>query len=141
MVRDVDNIFLAKWEVSRLGAYRGFSNPEKLVNTYLRTGLSVYPHQVYAALAAMVDPLRRGFVLGCECGLGKGVTSMIVASQHYYDAKKICVVVPSPLLEMWRDLIVNKFDLPLEGDEAVTLVSYSQAVERAAELKAAKFII
>jgi len=135
--REINNIFQAKYEASRLGGFKGFDNIERLIGAYMKTGIQVYPHQIVAALAAMEDPLRKGFILADEVGLGKSIEAMLVVSQYHHEGKKICIVVPSPLLAIWKEMVGKKFGLPLDGepneeDETpVTVITYTEAVERA----------
>ena len=140
----INNIFQAKYAVSKLKDFSCFADAEKLVSTYMKTGLLVYPHQIVAALSALDNPLKKGFILADEVGLGKGIEAMLVVSQHYYEGKRICIVVPNPLMPMWRELITDKFGLEIAdgigaAEDKIVLTTYTTAVEKAEELKAARF--
>ena len=58
-MQEINNIFQSKYERTKLEAMHG--SVDKLVSTYMKTGIQIYPHQIVAALAALEDPLRKGF--------------------------------------------------------------------------------
>ena len=141
----IPTIFHAKYATRNLGKFRGFANVDRLVRLYNRTGIDIYPHQIVAALAAMEDPLRPGFILADEVGLGKGVEAILVVSQYYLEGKKVLIIAPTPLVPDWHERI-SQFGLNEPESETesargetnsgyVLVTSYKEAVENAEALK------
>ena len=141
----IPTIFHAKYATRNFGKFRGFANVDRLVRLYNRTGIDIYPHQIVAALAAMEDPLRPGFILADEVGLGKGVEAMLVVSQYYLDGKKVLIVAPTPLTPDWHERIsqfgLNEPENEIESESGETnsgyvlVTSYKEAVENEEALK------
>ena len=106
----VNNHFQAKMLANQMESK--YANLEKFIPVYMKTGLQVYPHQVSAVMAALANPYIGGFVLCDETGLGKGVEALMVVSHTFHSGKeRIAIVVPSPLIDQWKDALA-RFDLP-----------------------------
>lgn len=54
---------------------------EKLAGTLSDAQVNLNPHQTEAALFAFKSPFGRGIIIGDETGLGKTISSSIVAAQ------------------------------------------------------------
>lgn len=119
---------------------------DRLVPAYASSEMEVYPYQVAAALFALRSPYLKGVVLADEGGLGKSYEALLVITQLWYEGKEhILLVVPTPLLGMWRDVLQNHFSLPFQihaTDDAdfsfqgITLTTYDYAVENAERIAA-----
>ncbi len=144
----INNIYQAKYKTIQLRRTRVRDDFEKLISIYSKTGLDIYPHQIVAAVSALANPFSKGFMLCDEVGLGKGVEAMLVISQLYYEAKRrIAIIVPQPLLEQWKGMLDEQFDIPFscfdevgkidleDMKDKVLLSSYNFASEHYEELK------
>ena len=56
---------------------------ENLVQQYLRSGIDVFSHQIYASTFAISNPFVKGFILADEAGLGKSMEALLIISQYY----------------------------------------------------------
>lgn len=117
---------------------------DRLVPAYASSDIEVYPYQIAAAMFALRSPYLKGAVLADEGSLGKTYESLLVISQLYYEGRdRILIVVPTPLLRQWAEILENRFSVPftiVERDtpgenpfdaNAVILTTYDCAVEKA----------
>lgn len=86
---------------------------EKLAGTLSDAQVDLNPHQIEAALFAFKSPFGRGIIIGDETGLGKTISSSIVAAQKWAERKKkILVLIPARLKIQWQIELAEKFYLP-----------------------------
>ena len=123
-----------------------FSNgTERLVPAYASSNIEVYPYQIAAAMFTLRSPYLKGAVLADEGSLGKTYESLLVISQLYFEGRdRILLVVPTPLLRQWAEILENRFSVPFEvvdretkmdgnsfDSHSVVLTTYEYAVENA----------
>jgi hypothetical protein len=117
---------------------------DRLVSAYASSDIEVYPYQIAAAMFALRSPYLKGAVLADEGSLGKTYESLLVISQLYFEGRdRILVIVPTPLLHQWTQILENRFSVPFTvvergtpGDnpfdaDAVVLTTYECAAEKA----------
>lgn len=60
----------------------------------------------------MRSPYLKGAILCDEGSLGKTYEAMLAITQTWYENRKnILIIVPTPLLDQWRNIIENKFSI------------------------------
>ena len=91
-----------------------FSNgADRLILAYASSDIEIYPYQIAAAMFALHSPYLKGAVLADEGSLGKTYESLLVISQLYFEGRdRILVVVPTPLLQQWAEILENRFSVP-----------------------------
>ena len=72
---------------------------ESLVPQYLRSGIEIFSHQIYASTFALSNPFVKGFILADEAGLGKTMEALLILAQYNVNNNKILVVVPTPTVD------------------------------------------
>ena len=80
---------------------------ESLVPQYLRSGIEIFSHQIYASTFALSNPFVKGFILADEAGLGKTMEALLILSQYNVNNNKILVVVPTPTVDNWLRSIIR----------------------------------
>lgn len=86
---------------------------KKFLAAFASSDIEVYPYQVAAARFALRSPYLKGTILCDEGALGKTYEAMLVIIQMWYEGKKnILIVVPTPLLHQWINIIEQKFSIP-----------------------------
>ncbi len=83
---------------------------ENLIPQYLRSGIEIFSHQVYASTFALSNPFVKGFILGDEAGLGKTMEALLILAQYKNTKSNILVIVPTPTVENWFTNIVRVFN-------------------------------
>ncbi|WP_344457566.1 protein DpdE, partial [Actinocorallia aurantiaca] len=107
------------------------------VSALLSSAVEFFPHQVYAALTVLSDPVQR-YLLADEVGLGKTIEAGYVIRQTLIDnpRAKICVIAPDVLRRQWQRELREKFfidDFPsatiriLRQDEPERWVSWEDS--------------
>jgi ERCC4-related helicase len=121
--------FHALYNARELSAY------SPLTAAYVSTNIEVYPYQVAAAMFAMRSTYLKGAVLADEGSLGKTYEALLIISQLYFEGRdRILIIVPTPLLGQWVEILENCFTVPFEcgfAEDSVSLITYEQAVENA----------
>jgi superfamily II DNA or RNA helicase len=121
--------FHALYTARELSAY------SPLTAAYASTNIEVYPYQVAAAMFAMRSTYLKGVVLADEGSLGKTYEALLIISQLYFEGRdRILIIVPTPLLGQWAEILENCFTVPFEcgfAEDSVALITYEQAVENA----------
>ena len=128
---------------------------DRLVPVFASADIEIYPYQIAAAQFALRSPYLKGAILCDEGSLGKTYEALLVITQLWYEGKeRILLVVPTPLLWQWADIIEKSFSIPfftLDNnaaiDEAIAagveipflqdgiiLTTYDFAAEKADEL-------
>ncbi len=86
---------------------------KQFIPTFASSDIEAYPYQIAAARFAMRSPYLKGAILCDEGSLGKTYEAMLVITQMWYeDRKNILIIVPTPLLKQWTNIIENKFSIP-----------------------------
>ncbi len=86
---------------------------KKFLAAFASSDIEVYPYQVAAARFALRSPYLKGSILCDEGALGKTYEAMLVIVQMWYEGKNnILIIVPTPLLHQWTDIIEQKFSIP-----------------------------
>jgi hypothetical protein len=120
------------------------SGADRLVSAYASSNIEIYPYQIAATMFALRSPYLKGAVLADEGSLGKTYESLLVISQLYFEGRdRILVIVPTPLLHQWTQILENRFSVPFTvverstpGDnpfdaDSVVLTTYECAAEKA----------
>ena len=85
----------------------------KLIPVFASSSINIYPYQIAAAQFVLRSPYLKGAILCDEGSLGKTYEAMLVVAQLWYEGKeRILLVVPTPLLRQWADILDNRFTLP-----------------------------
>ena len=118
---------------------------DRLVSAYASSNIEIYPYQIAAAMFALRSPYLKGAVLADEGSLGKTYESLLIISQLYFEGRdRILIIVPTPLLRQWEEILENRFSVPFNvvdretaktqnpfDSESVVLTTYDYAVENA----------
>ena len=120
---------------------------DRLISAYASANIKIYPYQIAAASFALRSPYLKGAILADEGSLGKTYESLLIISELYFEGRdRILIVVPTPLLQQWAEIMDNHFSVPFttihnseciihnenpfDSDEVV-LTTYECAVENA----------
>jgi len=106
----INNRVQAYYIVNKLEDDLRIGKMENLVPQYLRSGIEVFSHQVYASTFAVSNPFVKGFILADEAGLGKTMEALLILAQYRRLNYNILVVVPSPTIDNWLHDIVRTFE-------------------------------
>ena len=119
--------FHALYTARELSAYT------PLTAAYASSDIEIYPYQVAAAMFALRSPYLKGTVLADEGSLGKTYEALLVISQMWFEGEeRILIVVPTPLLGQWVEIMESCFSVPFQreiGDDSVVLLTYEEALE------------
>lgn len=129
--------FHALYTARELSAYA--NSADKLAAAYASSDIEVYPYQIAAATFAMRSPFLKGVILADEGSLGKTYEALLVISQMWFEGKeRILIVVPTPILGQWTDIMDGCFSVPYMNTESglqdseqpnVVLTTYDRAVK------------
>lgn len=106
----VNNKAQAYYLVNKIDEDLKLGKMENLVQQYLRSGIEIYSHQIYASTFAISNPFVKGFILADEAGLGKSMEALLIISQYYKRKNNILVIVPSPTIDTWLHNIIRTFE-------------------------------
>lgn len=104
---------------------------ESLVPQYLRSGIEIFSHQIYASTFALSNPFVKGFILADEAGLGKTMEALLILAQCKNSKNCILVVVPSPTIDSWLTSIIRIFNfrcVVLDNKERPVSDNYAQSL-------------
>ena len=103
--------FHAIYKARKLSAYA--YGRDRLVPVFASSDIQVYPYQIAAAQFALRSPYLKGVILCDEGSLGKTYEALLAVTQLWYEGKdNILLVVPTPLLAQWGDVLENSFTVP-----------------------------
>ena len=86
---------------------------DRLIPAYASSDIEVYPYQIAAAMFALRSPYLKGAILCDEGSLGKTYEALLVITQLWHEGKeKILLVVPTPLLMQWVQIMDDHFSVP-----------------------------
>lgn len=124
---------------------------QRLVPAYASSDIEVYPYQIASAIFALRSPYLKGAVLADEGSLGKTYEALLIVSQLWFEGRdRILIIVPTPLLRQWAEILDNQFSVPyavVERDDcnidtdAVFLTTYEIAVEHSEQIAAREWNI
>lgn len=103
--------FHAIYKARKLSAYA--YGRDRLVPVFASSDIRIYPYQIAAAQFALRSPYLKGVILCDEGSLGKTYEALLAVTQLWYEGKNnILLVVPTPLLAQWGDVLENSFTVP-----------------------------
>lgn len=129
----INNRIQAYHLVNKLNVDLSLGKMENLIPQYLRSGIEVFSHQIYASTFAISNPFVKGFVLADEAGLGKTMEALLIISQYYTSKQNVLVIVPSTTIDNWLRDIVMTFDfrcVVLDSTERPINSNYAQSLDR-----------
>jgi len=92
---------------------RAANGMDRLSMSLFDAAVDLNPHQIEAALFALVSPLSKGVILADEVGLGKTIEAGIVLCQFWAERKRrLLVLCPASLRKQWALELGEKFNLP-----------------------------
>lgn len=99
------------YKARKLSAYA--YGRDRLVPVFVSSDIQIYPYQIAAAQFALRSPYLKGVILCDEGSLGKTYEALLAVTQLWYEGKdNILLVVPTPLLAQWGDVLENSFTVP-----------------------------
>jgi len=102
--------FHAYYKARQLSSYT--FGQDKLLPAFASADIEIYPYQIAAARFALRSPYLKGVILCDEGSLGKTYEALLAINQLWYEGKeRILLVVPTPLLGQWRDMLESSFSL------------------------------
>ncbi len=100
---------------------------DKLVPVFSSSNIEIYPYQIAAALFALRSPYLKGVILSDDGSLGKSIEAMMVITEKWYEGKqRILIVVPTPLLYQWSEIVESHFSIPLVTMDSGTVFKEQQ---------------
>ena len=106
----INNRIQAYYQIKKFSKDFALGKMENLIPQYLRSGIEIFSHQIYASTFALSNPFVKGFILGDEAGLGKTMEALLILSQYINQKSKCLVVVPQPTIEDWLTDIIRVFN-------------------------------
>ncbi|MGA2034059.1 MAG: DEAD/DEAH box helicase, partial [Thermoguttaceae bacterium] len=96
-------------EHARLGLLRGF---DQLLCLEGLTGVEHFPHQI-ETVRKVLRHFRGRVLLADEVGLGKTIEACLLLREYLLRglAKRVLILVPTPLVSQWREELQSKFGL------------------------------
>ena len=103
--------FHAAFKARELSAYA--YGRDKLLPVFASSDIEVYPYQIAAARFALRSPYLKGVILCDEGALGKTYEAMLVVAQLWYEGReRILLLIPTPLVRQWADILERRFSIP-----------------------------
>jgi len=107
--------YQAKYLAHELTIQHASDGVDRLSQSLFDASVDLNPHQIYAALFALNNPLSQGVVLADEVGLGKTIEAGLVLSQYWAErSRKLLIVCPAALRRQWAQELQEKFHLPCQ---------------------------
>ena len=86
---------------------------QQLTHSLFDACVDLNPHQIEAALFAMLSPLSQGALLADEVGLGKTIEAGLLLCQYWAERRrKLLIICPASLRKQWSLELSEKFHLP-----------------------------
>lgn len=99
------------YKARKLSAYA--YGRDRLVPVFASSDIQIYPYQIAAAQFALRSPYLKGVILCDEGSLGKTYEALLAVTQLWYEGKdNILLIVPTPLLAQWSDVLESSFTVP-----------------------------
>lgn len=150
----INNRIQAYYLVNKINEDLRIGKMENLISQYLRSGIDIFSHQIYASTFAISNPFVKGFILADEAGLGKTMEALLILAQYRKRKSNCLVIVPSPTIDNWLQSIVRTFDFrccvldnverPISDnyttdfsrfDSGIVLTTYDYVISNADKLK------
>lgn len=129
----INNKVQAYYLVNKIDKDLRIGKMENLIQQYLRSGIEIFSHQIYASTFAVSNPFVKGFILADEAGLGKTMEALLIMAQYYNKRNNILVVVPSPTIENWLHNIIRTFNFRccvLDNADRMQTDNYSTSLKQ-----------
>nr|WP_294509300.1 DEAD/DEAH box helicase [uncultured Bilophila sp.] len=103
--------FHALYKAHKLSSYA--FGQDRLTAVFASSDIEVYPYQIAAACFALRSPYLKGVILCDEGSLGKTYEALLIITQLWYEGKdRLLLIVPTPLLYQWYEIIDKSFSVP-----------------------------
>lgn len=117
----INNRAQAYYLVNKIDEDLRLGKMENLVQQYLRSGIDVFSHQIYASTFAISNPFVKGFILADEAGLGKFMNFKNQKAQIVLEKNVLTIKTKEQTFEFVANqdnFIVNQNQGLLGGDVA-----------------------
>ncbi len=117
--------FHALYKAHKLSSYA--FGQDRLTAVFASSDIEVYPYQIAAARFALRSPYLKGVILCDEGSLGKTYEALLIITQLWYEGKdRLLLIVPTPLLYQWHEIIDKSFSVPCFTLDSATVHDASQ---------------
>lgn len=117
--------FHALYKARKLSSYA--FGQDRLTAVFASSDIEVYPYQIAAARFALRSPYLKGVILCDEGSLGKTYEALLIITQLWYEGKdRLLLIVPTPLLHQWNEIIDKSFSVPCFALDSSTVCNASQ---------------
>jgi ATP-dependent helicase HepA len=113
------------------------------IGALLSSSIQLTDYQFDVVRRVLQDPVQR-YLLADEVGLGKTIEAGILIRQYVLDAadsERALVIVPSPLLNQWRQELAERFGLASWLDDFVTVVASDDLSAIEAQIQKAGMLV
>lgn len=105
--------FHAKFFAHEISRHHAAGSVQQLTHSLFDACVDLNPHQIEAALFAILSPLSQGALLADEVGLGKTIEAGLLLCQYWAERKrKLLIICPAALRKQWSLELAEKFHLP-----------------------------
>jgi hypothetical protein len=112
----------AKYYAHELTRRHAADGVDRLSQSLFDASVDLNPHQIEAALFALRNPLQEGVLLADEVGLGKTIEASLVVCQFWAERRRrLLVICPASLRKQWAQELHDKFAVPTNVVDAVSL--------------------
>jgi ERCC4-related helicase len=112
----------AKYYAHELTRRHAADGVNRLSQSLFDASVDLNPHQIEAALFALRNPLQEGVLLADEVGLGKTIEASLVVCQLWTERRRrLLVICPASLRKQWAQELHDKFAVPTNVVDAVSL--------------------
>ncbi len=112
--------FHALYKAHKLSSYA--FGQDRLTAVFASSDIEVYPYQIAAARFALRSPYLKGVILCDEGSLGKTYEALLIITQLWYEGKeRLLLIVPTPLLYQWHEIIHKSFSVPCFTLDSATI--------------------
>ena len=126
-----------------MGSYISQRGATGGISALLSSVIELESHQINVIRRILNDPSQR-YLLADEVGLGKTIEAGVVIRQAVLDDPKnhkVTVLVPSPLVQQWRQELIHRFGLIDFIDVTVFVVSFKFLDEIDAHLNGTSLLV
>lgn len=106
----INNKIQAFYLINKINNDLCIGKMENLIPQYLRSGIEIFSHQIYASTLALSNPFVKGFILADEAGLGKTMEALLILAQYQKGTNNCLIIVPTPTVDNWLHSIIRTFD-------------------------------
>ncbi|MBG3128231.1 DEAD/DEAH box helicase family protein [Proteus mirabilis] len=112
----------AKYYAHELTRRHAADGVDRLSQSLFDASVDLNPHQIYAALFALRNPLQEVVLLADEVGLGKTIEAALVVCQYWAERRRrLLVICPASLRKQWAQELHDKFAMPITVVDAVSM--------------------